>query len=49
MRKGFRKSGNAVVTSPKWERLSACQMCVYKILMHNQVENILSGGFNHAD
>ena len=49
MRKDSRKSGNAVVTSANWGRLSACQMAAYKIRMHNPVENILSGGFNHAD
>jgi hypothetical protein len=44
-----RKSENAVVTSGNGERLSACQMCAYKIRMPNRDENILSGGFNDAD
>src|ERR1700674_887947 len=44
-----RKSGNAVVTSGNGKRLSACPMCPRKIRMPNQVETILSGGFNDAD
>jgi len=40
---------DAMVTSGDGKRLNACQMCARKIQMPNQVENILSGGFNHAD
>ncbi len=38
-----------MVTSRNRGRLSACQMSAYKIGMHNHVENILTGGFKHAD